>query len=561
MKDMSMTKDEGMVKGTFVDSFSDRLVQIAPWWLISVGFHIVALLVFTLISIDNLIADPGASTIIQVISPLIEQKPDILEQPNLSSDESEKELYHPTYEDNDDPIIYFPGALPSNHNESANNMLDSHTMKGESEKYLSYLPGEGNGIRGRELGKGSSIYDIIGPGGGGGGAPGRYRNGPGGMYNLRKVPPSIIVTKESLDAVAQGLLWLARHQNEDGSWTTGEFNKHCLGNACSGIGNSSYDVGLTGLAVWAFLCRGYVPESLDTLSDPITKKKINCGKVVNNGIQWLKKVQQSDGCFGEKTGHYMYNHAIASLAMIEAYGMTQSPLLKEPAQKALNFTIDAQNPGLGWRYSVRPGDSDSSVTGWCAMVLKSAEMSGLNFPQSAKDGVIAWYEQVTGRQYGQVGYTVPDDQAVRQSEKGLYESGNLTVQPSLTAIGVLSRIMITKKNNDTATKNGIGLLAGSLPKWDTSKPGILDFYYWYYGTLAMFQFDGPKGSNWLKWNDALSKALLPNQAKEKDGCKCGSWDPDVDRWGSEGGRVYSTAINVLTLEIYYRYPSVFSTGK
>ena len=39
---------------------------------------------------------------------------------------------------------------------------------------------------------------------------------------------------------------------------------------------------------------------------------------------------------------------------------------------------------------------------------------------------------------------------------------------------------------------------------------------------------------------------------------CGSWEP-IDRWGGEGGRVYATAINALTLEVYYRYANVFGT--
>jgi hypothetical protein len=33
----------------------------------------------------------------------------------------------------------------------------------------------------------------------------------------------------------------------------------------------------------------------------------------------------------------------------------------------------------------------------------------------------------------------------------------------------------------------------------------------------------------------------------------------VDRWSGEGGRVYATAINALTLEVYYRYANVFGT--
>jgi hypothetical protein len=35
----------------------------------------------------------------------------------------------------------------------------------------------------------------------------------------------------------------------------------------------------------------------------------------------------------------------------------------------------------------------------------------------------------------------------------------------------------------------------------------------------------------------------------------GSWDP-VGAWGRDGGRVYSTALCALILEVYYRYNNV-----
>jgi len=40
--------------------------------------------------------------------------------------------------------------------------------------------------------------------------------------------------------------------------------------------------------------------------------------------------------------------------------------------------------------------------------------------------------------------------------------------------------------------------------------------------------------------------------EDRDACVYGSWDP-IDAWGTAGGRVYATAINALTLEVYYRY--------
>ena len=51
---------------------------------------------------------------------------------------------------------------------------------------------------------------------------------------------------------------------------------------------------------------------------------------------------------------------------------------------------------------------------------------------------------------------------------------------------------------------------------------------------------------------ALRKALLPHQRAKDAGCAAGSWEP-VDRWGGEGGRVYATAINAMTLETTTRY--------
>jgi hypothetical protein len=75
----------------------------------------------------------------------------------------------------------------------------------------------------------------------------------------------------------------------------------------------------------------------------------------------------------------------------------------------------------------------------------------------------------------------------------------------------------------------------------------VNFYYWYYGTYAMFQLGGQP---WHDWNEKMKAALLPHQ--RRGGCEDGSWDAECP-WSLTGGRVYATAINALTLEIYYRY--------
>ena len=42
----------------------------------------------------------------------------------------------------------------------------------------------------------------------------------------------------------------------------------------------------------------------------------------------------------------------------------------------------------------------------------------------------------------------------------------------------------------------------------------------------------------------------------------GSWDPQrpvPDRWSSSAGQIYVTTLNLLMLEVYYRYLPLFKT--
>src|SRR5581483_2531408 len=110
--------------------------------------------------------------------------------------------------------------------------------------------------------------------------------------------------------------------------------------------------------------------------------------------------------------------------------------------------------------------------------------------------------------------------------------------PTMTAVGMLVRIYVDRKKGDPNLQKGAQILANDLPKWDpkADRPPN-DFYYWHYGTLALFQYDGPRGATWSKWSKAVMASLLKNQSTR--GCAAGSWDTDgVDRWAYAGGRVY-----------------------
>jgi hypothetical protein len=349
--------------------------------------------------------------------------------------------------------------------------------------------------------------------------------------------------------VAASLRWLARHQYPDGSWSAAGFGACCRGASCPGTGDQEFDVGVTSLALLAFAGAGYTHLSRDEFSDPADPGRIlKFGDVLKKGLQWLIARQDAEGCVGARGSKFMYNHAIAALALSEAYGMTLSEVLRPPAQIAVDFLVSAQNPGKGWRYGVREGENDTSVTGWAVMALKSADTSDLNFPRGVTAGAISWLDQATEQgSTPRVGYTQTGSGKVFIPGRN-EQSAN---HPTMSAVAALSRVFILKDRRQgplTAT------LVADLPSWESEK---VDFYYWYYASLALFQADGPEGPLWRKWNEPMKKALVPNQKLAKSGCENGSWDPAADRWGSEGGRVYATAINTLTLEVYYRYANVF----
>jgi len=347
-------------------------------------------------------------------------------------------------------------------------------------------------------------------------------------------------------AVLDALIWLARHQNPDGSWSPKHFTAGCTGeSSCKGPGEEEFTVGLTGLSLLAFLGSGYSHLSRDVYySTETPRRPVRFGRVAKLATQWLIARQSPDGSLGAGSPKGMYNHAIAALALSEAYGMTASQPLQVPAQRAIDFLVAAQEAGAGWGYSAGHGPSNSSVTGWAAWALYSAELSELRFPKKAYDGVLAWYDSVTDPTTYEVGYA-----------KGVSpdETGGSGGRSTTTAQAIVARIFLRKRKSDPALA-AVQALAADLPEW---KPGRIDFTRWHFASLAVFQFDGPNGPLWKRWGDPLTRALIPQQKRPQDGCSNGSWDPEMDRWGAVGGRVYATAMNVLTLETFYRYANIY----
>jgi hypothetical protein len=360
--------------------------------------------------------------------------------------------------------------------------------------------------------------------------------------------------------VERALAWLAAHQSANGGWEAAGFGRWCdreearEADRPDGRGSALHDVGVTGLALAAFLGAGYT-----------NRGRHSHAKCVSKGLRYLKNVQDAEGCFGPRTHpRFVYDHAAAALAMIEAYGMTKSPIFKGAAQKALDFVLECRNPNAVWRYGVKPGDNDTSVTAWMAMPLVSAHWinsearsqdkpAPLRMETDAFAAVLAWLDGMTDAETGRTGYRLPGSGPDRP--EGFLRAFPPERSESTTAAAVLLRTLLGESPRESAAiQAGIALLEASPPVWAPGE-GAVDHVYWYFGALAVFHYGGVP---WRVWNLAIRDVVTSSQRTDTDPCRYeGSWDP-IGPWGREGGRVASTALMAMTLQVRYRYAHGFS---
>ncbi|MGF1582836.1 MAG: hypothetical protein ACFCD0_26240 [Gemmataceae bacterium] len=310
-------------------------------------------------------------------------------------------------------------------------------------------------------------------------------------------------TKETEAAVVGGLEWLQRYQQQNGSWKMeGPYQN----------GGRANDTAATALGLLPFLGAGHTHI-------PGGKKKF--ANTVNSGLSFLIRKQNPRN--GDLGGG-MYAHALATITLNEAYGLTQDPRLKRPAQKAINYLVGVQSTGGGWRYRPRqPGDT--SVTGWVVMALKSGRMAGLDVPEVTFRKAIRFLD------------------AVRSSDEGYSYVPDGGSTHTMSAVGLLCRQYL---QSDDWSPSSIKMI-NAIEKHLKTKPPSGQFknmYYYYYATQVMHHFGGVE---WVRWNKKMRDLLVKGQERD------GSWNPRGEHHGNAGGRLMKTSLCLLTLEVYYRY--------
>ncbi|MCE9560894.1 MAG: terpene cyclase/mutase family protein [Planctomycetes bacterium] len=323
-------------------------------------------------------------------------------------------------------------------------------------------------------------------------------------------------------AVAQGLAWLAKQQKQDGGW---EYD----------VGDKTERTAATGMCLLAFLGAGETHHN-----------KGKYTKTIQNGLNFLIK---SVPLGGQNAGKFngagsMYGQAIGTLALCEAYGMTRDKLLLPPAQAAVNYIQKAQGANGSWGY-ISGTNGDTSIVGWQIQALQAARL--------AKD--IKVDEKVIKRAIDFLDVT---GAGAAKDMYGYTDNTGAAPATSLTSIGLLCRYYIDgwAPDHDSMVKGIAGMMKRA-PKVAKTGP---DLYFHYYAT-QLVHYCGDDA--WKTWNEGAKddggtrkggmRDWLVGLQVADDGAKQGSWDPDPGWIGRSCGRLGTTAMSVLTLEVYYRY--------
>lgn len=345
------------------------------------------------------------------------------------------------------------------------------------------------------------------------------------VYRMRVAPnrsqlsQRLGATPELETAVKAALQWLADNQERDGRWNVTRYGGgrelYEAGRDREGAGARA-DAGVTGLALLAFAASGHTHQDGSQRA------------AVRRGLDYLLSVQAENGSLGGEARMYefMYCHGMATLALSELAGMTGDERLRRPVARAIAYTLAAQDPsGGGWRYRPREA-GDTSQLGWQVMALKSADLAGIAVPDTTWRGARRFLDSVSGGSYHGLAAYRPGEEFSR----------------SMTAEALACRQFLGLPRDSSTAKEAGDSLLGELPG-----DGQPNLYYWYYGSIAMYQL---QGDYWKRWSEALQRTLLATQ--RTSGPLAGSWDPN-SRWDGYGGRVYSTALATLCLEAHYRF--------
>ena len=383
-------------------------------------------------------------------------------------------------------------------------------------------------------------------------------------------------------AIERGLLWLARHQAANGSWSfehpycTNPFGQPLEKCLCRTKGYiEGHTKASTSIALLPFLGAGNTH-----LNGPYKE-------VVYRGLEQLKttldielkELHPESPDFVSTFSGDLYGYGITALVMAEAFGMTGDPDLERYVNALSVFLARHQHPLGGWRYELgQPGDI--TVTGWQVVALKSSQLAGAPVHSDIFRQVDHFLNSLTPPAFSR---------RQRQAQVVANQAGGINRDPTryhylasfansttrepgecTSAVGLLCRLYTGWNRNDPRLLQGVNQLLKS-----NTHPALL-LYRNFYLAQILIHIDHP---SWDQWNRRNRDFLVRSQVTETTRmdqqnpafgsplCEIGSWyltnprgttkNAIRDRHLAPAGRLAHTALAILTLEVYYRLLPVY----
>lgn len=383
----------------------------------------------------------------------------------------------------------------------------------------------------------------------------------GGLYAMRSGQARAQAVKQyggsasTEGAVMRALRWLAKVQNEDGSW---------------GDMDDTYNqqVQLTCLALLALFAHGESTGSEDF------------GECILKGLKRVVEWSETAHKYNGIVRNDWYAHSRVCIVLAEGYAATKIPSLKRALDMVVEPMVKRQNPIGGFHSYKNPAGeivhtsdldlgtrmynalysafaADSSAPGILEAIDKS--ISAIQSIHSTSDGGFS-YGMSNGKGKG-------DFNATAAGTLYLFLMGDGKSEQAMSGLKWLETY-----NPDPLKKGGeLKMNWRNLPS-QTSALG------WYYMTQALFQAYKGKGTIWTAWNRSVTSVLLREQNHE------GYWLCPADKYPSDeekvidgkkmrvpkiynessvGGfsetnaKLWATVYFTLTLEVYYQYLPTF----
>jgi len=346
-------------------------------------------------------------------------------------------------------------------------------------------------------------------------------------------------TREAIDA---GLRFLQRTQNPDGSWTSNAGKKINEGYAPFEGGVDVPHVGITSLAVLAFLAGGHVPG------------RGPYGATLDRAVDFVLASVNPEGFIGAHRTR-MYSHAFGVLALAEVYGLTRKERLRARLQDAVEYTVKCQNETGGWRYVPFTKDSDMSVTVCQVVALRAARNAGIRVPRATIDRALHYVIESanTGDNRYPVGsFTYqPQSQEFNRDSFALSAAGLATLLQAGLYDDESIRAYATARHVDKRPLPRIAdILEYMAQKYREVRREYADHYFFYYGVYyaaqAIYTLGARQPVLWTSWYRQVRDDLLARQrrgAARGGGGEEGWWVSNVDT-----SHAYATASALLILQ-------------